>query len=340
MNPNSRLAPESVTIALDAMSGDRGPDVVVGAAERALDKHPALCVILVGTDEMISACRLATHDRVRCIRATEIVTMDDAPADAVRRKKDSSMRLAINTVAEGEASACVSAGNTGALMATAKFVLKTVPGIKRPAIMAQLPTRDGSTFMLDVGANASCDDEQLFQFAIMGSVVAGQLLGVQAPRVALLNIGSEQGKGDDRIRATAARIEASGLNYVGFVEGNDLGHGVADVVVTDGFTGNVALKTMEGTASLVGDMARRSFTHSWWSRVQALVAGSALRRLRGMLDPRRYNGASLVGLNGIVVKSHGGADELAFEHAIETALLEVEENAPAAINRGIESEAA
>ncbi|MEO0617425.1 MAG: phosphate acyltransferase PlsX, partial [Pseudomonadota bacterium] len=257
-----------------------------------------------------------------------------------RRKKQSSMRIAINRVKDGEAAACVSAGNTGALMATAKFVLKTVSDIERPAIMAELPAMDGGVYLLDVGANASCSAGQLYQFAVMGSVVAANLSGNSAPRVALLNIGEEDIKGNQVVREAAALIEASGLNYVGFVEGDAICQGGVDVIVTDGFTGNVALKTMEGTATLIAHYLRQSFLRSLWSRLQALVARPSLNHLRATLDPRAYNGASFVGLNGIVIKSHGGADAVAFEHAIETALLEVQDNVPAGIARWLSNEAA
>ena len=328
------------TLALDAMGGDHGPSVVVTAARRVVQRFRNVRLLLVGDRATLAPLLAGDAPRIEIRHASETVTMEESAADAVRRKKDSSMRVSIDCVGAGEAAACVSAGNTGALMATAKFVLKTAPGIRRPAIMAELPTRQGRIHLLDVGANASCDAEQLFQFAVMGSVVTARLLGMPRPRVALLNIGSEQQKGDERIRDAAALIQHSELNYIGFVEGDDLGTGVADVVVTDGFTGNVALKTMEGTASLVAHFLRASFNAGWWSRLQGFVAWPALRRLAGTLDPRAYNGASFVGLNGIVIKSHGGADAVAFEHAIETALLEVRDNVPAEIRRWLASEAA
>ena len=330
---------EPTPIALDAMGGDLGPGTVLDAAASALARFPALNIILVGDQSVLDSHPTATHERAEVRHAPEVVTMDDAPAEALRRKKQSSMRVALDCVREGEAAACISGGNTGALMATAMLVLRTVTGIKRPAIMAEIPTTASPTYLLDVGANASCDAEQLYQFAVMGSIVARPLSGASEPRVALLNIGSEAGKGDDRIQTTAQRLAASNLNYIGFVEGNDLGKGVAEVIVTDGFTGNVALKTMEGTASVVGHFMRASFTRSLVGKLQALVSRGSLRHLANTLDPRGYNGASFVGLNGIVVKSHGGADAKAFEHAIETALLEVRDNAPAAIDRWMSNEA-
>lgn len=329
-----------VTLALDAMSGDRGPDIVIDAALAVLRRHDHVSLLLVGDEPTLSRSITARDERLRIIHAPEVVAMDEPPADALRKKKYSSMRVAINLVRDGDASACVSAGNTGALMATAKFVLKTVAGIDRPAIMAELPAYEGSVHLLDVGANTTSDAAQLYQFAVMGSVVTANLCDSGRPRVALLNIGSEQIKGHGSIREAAALLEASGLNYVGFIEGNGMFSGAADVIVSDGFSGNIALKTMEGTASLVSHYLRRTFSSSLLSRLQGLVAMPSLLRLRATLDPRAYNGASFVGLNGIVVKSHGGADAVAFEHAIETALLEVQDNVPAEILRWLQNEAA
>ncbi len=329
-----------VTLALDAMSGDQGAGIVVDAAKSIVRRHQNVTLILVGDETLLRGAIPADEPRLRVMHAAEVVAMDEPPADALRKKKQSSMRLAINLVRDGEASACVSAGNTGALMATAKYVLKTVEGIDRPAILAELPAHEGSVHLLDVGANTTCSAEQLFQFAVMGSVVTANLSGNPTPRVALLNIGSEQIKGHDTVREAAALLEKSGLNYVGFIEGNDLFRGQTEVIVTDGFTGNVALKTMEGTASLVSHYLRRTFTAGLLARLQGLVALPGLRRLRATLDPRAYNGASFVGLNGIVIKSHGGADAIAFEYAIETALLEVQDNVPAEIVRWLQNEAA
>ena len=322
------------------MSGDRGPAVVVDAARAVCARYPKLSLDLVGDERVLGDLLGDAHARIGIVHAEQVVTMDEPPADALRRKKRSSMRIAIDRVKAGEADACVSAGNTGALMATAKFVLKTVSDIERPAIMAELPATEGSVYLLDVGANSSCTAGQLYQFAVMGSIVTARLSGVERPRVALLNIGEEDIKGNDTVREAAAMIEASRLNYVGFIEGDSLCRGVADVVVTDGFTGNVALKTMEGTASLIGHYLKRSFGRSLWSRAQALVARPSLRHLRATLDPRAYNGASFVGLNGIIIKSHGGADAVAFEHAIETALLEVQDNVTAGIAHWLSDEAA
>lgn len=332
-NSTQTSAEHTATLALDAMSGDRGSRIVVDAALSALRRHPSLSLILVGDEPALRAQVGQDFPRLTFHHAEQVVLMDESPVDALRHKKQSSMRLAIDLVKSGDADACISAGNTGALMATAKFVLKMIPGINRPAIMAEIPGRSGSVFLLDAGANSSCDPIQLYQFGVMGSVIAARLTANAAPRVALLNIGEEDTKGHQGVREAAELLSASDLNYCGFIEGNDLFSNVADVVVTDGFTGNVALKTMEGTATLVAVFLREAFAKSWLSKLQGLIAMPSLRRLQARMDPRAYNGASLVGLNGIVVKSHGGADAIAFEHAIDTAILEIQDNVPDEINR-------
>ena len=325
------------------MSGDLGAEVVVQAAHASLEKHPNLKMILVGDRSELGdlVTRIVGDDsRVSIRHSTEIVHMSEAPADALRKKKDSSMRVAVNIVKEGLAQACVSAGNTGALMATAKFVLKMLPGIDRPAIIAELPSLGGTVHMLDLGANTSADVTQLFQFAVMGSIVTGDIRHMQRPRVALLNIGVEDTKGHDTVRDAASLLNESGLNYVGFIEGNEIFSGKADVVVTDGFTGNVALKTMEGTAGLASEYIRRAFTRNLFARLQALLAMPVLKSLAVEMDSRKYNGASLVGLNGIVIKSHGSADSYAFQHAIDTALVEVRNQVPLQIGNLLQQEAA
>jgi len=325
------------------MSGDLGAEVVVRAAASSLQKYADLELILVGNESELKqlVARIAGGaPRLHVRHAGEIVGMSEAPVDALRKKKDSSMRVAIDLVKSGEASACVSAGNTGALMATAKFVLKMLPGIDRPAIIAELPAIGGSLHMLDLGANTQGSAEHLFQYAVMGSIVSSDILGIDRPKVALLNIGAEDTKGHDTIKEAAALLSDSTLNYVGFIEGSDLFSGKADVVVTDGFTGNVALKTMEGTVGLVSHYLRRAFTRNWMSRLQALVAGSVLRKLSVEVDSRNYNGATLVGLNGIVIKSHGSADSFAFEHAIDTAVVEVQNQVPQQIGNLLQKEAA
>ncbi len=325
------------------MSGDLGAEVVVQAAHASLEKHPNLKMILVGDRSELGdlVTRIVGDDsRVSIRHSTEIVHMSEAPADALRKKKDSSMRVAVNIVKEGLAQACVSAGNTGALMATAKFVLKMLPGIDRPAIIAELPSLGGTVHMLDLGANTSADVTQLFQFAVMGSIVTGDIRHMQRPRIALLNIGVEDTKGHDTVRDAASLLNESGLNYVGFIEGNEIFSGKADVVVTDGFTGNVALKTMEGTAGLASEYIRRAFTRNLFARLQALLAMPVLKSLAVEMDSRKYNGASLVGLNGIVIKSHGSADSYAFQHAIDTALVEVRNQVPLQIGNLLQQEAA
>ena len=331
------------TISLDAMSGDLGAEVVVRAAFACLQKYNHVKLILVGDEtelqDLVTRI-IGDEPRLRIVHASEVVEMTDSAADSIRKKKDSSMRVAIDLVKNGEADACVSAGNTGALMATAKFVLKMLPGIDRPAIIAELPSIDGSIHMLDLGANAQCTPEQLFQFALMGSIVTAELRGIEKPRVALLNIGAEDTKGHDTVREAAALLNASTLNYVGFIEGNDLFNGKTDVVVTDGFSGNVALKAMEGMVGMIKHLMKRAFTRNLFSKLQALIARPVLKRIAGETDSRNYNGATLVGLNGIVIKSHGSADSYAFQHAIETAVVEVRNQVPQQIGRLLQQEAA
>jgi glycerol-3-phosphate acyltransferase PlsX len=325
------------------MSGDLGAEVAVRAAKNCLDAHVNLELILVGDEAELRdhVVRIVGDDgRLGIRHATEIVGMSEAPADALRKKKDSSMRVAVNLVKDGVAEACVSAGNTGALMATSRFVLKMLPGIDRPAIIAELPAIGGTVHMLDLGANTVSSPEQLFQFAVMGSIVTSDICNIERPRVALLNIGVEDMKGHDTVRDAAAILNESGLNYVGFIEGNEIFSGKTDVVVTDGFTGNVALKTMEGTAGLTRHYLKRAFTRNMLAKLQAFVARPVLHRLSAELDSRKYNGASLVGLNGIVIKSHGGADSYAFQHAIETALVEVRNQVPEQIGNLLRQEAA
>jgi glycerol-3-phosphate acyltransferase PlsX len=331
-----------VTIAIDVNGGDRGAEVSVPAALAMLKQREELRLILVGKREVIepSVSGLGkASDRVRIEDAREVVEMSESAADALRKKKDSSMRVAINMVKEGHASACVSAGNTGALMATARFVLKTLPGIDRPAIMAVLPTKYGKTYMLDLGANSHCTSEQLFQFAVMGSVVVSGIEDIEQPRVALLNIGEEDIKGNETVRGAANLLSESGLNYVGFIEGDLISDHKADVVVCDGFSGNVALKTMEGTAGLVRHFLLEEFRSGLYGRISGLIAWPVLRSLSRRVDPRRYNGASLVGLNGIVIKSHGGADIVAFQQAIHTGMLEADKQVPEQIRKLMEQQA-
>jgi phosphate acyltransferase len=313
-----------LTIALDAMGGDVGPDVVVPAALRYVAHTQDADLILVGDQERIRA-RLGAHvpEGLRVRHASETVAMDEAPSKALRGKKDSSMRVAIDLVKSGEAHACVSAGNTGALMATARFVLKTLPHVDRPAIITAVPSVHGDTHMLDLGANVDCTAEHLFQFAVMGSELVKAVDGVEAPRVALLNIGQEEIKGNEQVKQAHELLTRSGLNYVGYVEGDDIYLGNVDLVVSDGFVGNVALKSSEGVAKLVRHMLRGEFERNLLTRLAGLAALPILNRFSRTMDPRRYNGASLLGLRGIVIKSHGGADEVAFENAIRIAEKEI-----------------
>ena len=325
------------------MSGDLGAEVVVRAAAATLQKYRNLELILVGDGDELRGLVdgiIGSDSRLRIEHASEVVGMSEAPAEALRKKKDSSMRVAINLVKEGAADACVSAGNTGALMATAKFVLKMLPGIDRPAIIAELPAMGGTVHMLDLGANTQATAEQLFQYAVMGSIVAADISGIKAPRIAVLNIGAEDTKGHDTVKEAAAVLNASTLNYVGFVEGTDLMSGKADVVVTDGFSGNVAMKTIECTVAFGKHILARAFKRNWITKLQAFLARSVLRHLSAEMDSRNYNGATLAGLNGIVIKSHGSADAYAFQHAIDTAIVEVRNQLPQQIGTLLQKEAA
>jgi phosphate acyltransferase len=315
-----------VTIAVDAMGGDFGPRVTVTASLRFLEETLDAAVILVGLEHEVRAAlataRSTAKDRITVHPATEVVEMHEPPADALRRKKDSSMRVAINLVKDGSAQACISAGNTGALMAISRFVLKTLPGVDRPAIASQLPTRTGSTTALDLGANVNCTPEQLVQFAVMGSALVSAIDGVERPSVGLLNIGEEDIKGNDVVKQAGELLKVSGLNFYGNVEGDDLYKGTTHVVVCDGFVGNVALKTSEGLAKMLADFLREEFTRNLFRKTLALFALPTLNAFRRRVDPRRYNGATLIGLKGIVVKSHGGADALAFRYALKKAYAE------------------
>ncbi len=315
-----------ITIAIDAMGGDHGPHVTVPAALSALKEDNQLNIVLVGLQDAIEAelkaRKASISSRLRIHHAAEVVLMDESPQSALKNKKDSSMRVAINLVKNGEANACVSAGNTGALMATARFVLKTLPGIDRPAIASTLPSEKGNTYMLDLGANADCTPEQLLQFAVMGAMLASCVEHKPNPTIGLLNIGSEDIKGNEVVKQTAELLRASHLNFYGNVEGDDIFKGTVDVVVCDGFVGNVALKTTEGLAHMMGKFLTQEFKRNWLTKVMALGAMPVLKAFKKRLDPRLYNGASFLGLRGIVVKSHGGADAVAYKHAIHVAIEE------------------
>ncbi len=316
---------EGVAIALDAMGGDKAPAMVVEGASLARQRFPDLRFLLFGDERRLGRLVEALPSGAEAFRihhTDQVVTNDAKPSQALRQGRNSSMRLAIDAVGSGAAAAVVSAGNTGALMVMSKLVLKTVPGIDRPAIASYFPTERGETVMLDLGANVECDADNLVQFAVMGHVFARTVLGLDRPTVGLLNVGSEDQKGQEEVKAAGALMRDSKLpfDFHGFVEGNDICAGTVDVVVTDGFTGNVALKVMEGTARLYTHFLRRSFAVSPLSRVGYLLARGALDKLRERVDPRRYNGATLLGLNGITVKSHGGTDALGFANAIGVAV--------------------
>lgn len=331
----------TLTLALDAMGGDHGPHVVVPAALSVLAEQADLTLILVGDKDAIAhelrANNAVVNDRLQIHHASQRVEMDEPPAQALRGKKDSSMRVAINLVKEGRAQACVSAGNTGALMATARYVLKTLPGIDRPAIISTLPTMTGHTHMLDLGANVDSSAEHLFQFAVMGSVLVSAVDNIERPRVGLLNIGEEEMKGNEVVKSAARMLAAApDINYVGFVEGDDINKGVVDVVVCDGFVGNVALKTIEGVAKMISHYMKREFKRSLMTQLVGMLAMPVLKAFRAKIDPRLYNGASLVGLQGIVIKSHGGADAFAFANAIKEAVLEVRKDVPQRISKQLE----
>ena len=315
---------EAFTLAVDAMGGDLAPDMVVAGLSTSAERHPQARFLLVG-DEVRLKPLLARHRRAAgacTIRHTPDVIGSDMKPTAALRVRRASMRLAIDAVSEGEASGLVTAGNTGALLALAKIVLKTLPGIDRPAMAAIGPSARGDVVMLDLGANVLCNARNLVEFAVMGDVFARTVLGLTAPTIGLLNVGSEELKGDDRLREAAAVLRNSHIaaQFHGFVEGHDIAAGTTDVIVTDGFTGNVALKTGEGALRLMGGLLRQVFSASLSARLGYLLARPGLDRLREWLDPRRYNGAVMLGLNGVVVKSHGGTDAQGFAHAVDVAM--------------------
>jgi len=331
-----------ITIAIDAMGGDHGPHVTVPAALKALEADDQLNIVLVGLQDAIEAelktRKKTTSPRLRIHHASEVVTMDESPQSALKNKKDSSMRVAINLVKSGEANACVSAGNTGALMATARFVLKTLPGIDRPAIASVLPSEKGNTYMMDLGANADCTPEHLYQFAIMGAMLVSCVEHKERPSVGLLNIGSEDIKGNEVVKQAGELLKTSHLNFYGNVEGDDIFKGTTDLVVCDGFVGNVSLKTTEGLAHMMGKFLTQEFKRNWLTKMMALCAMPVLKSFKKRLDPRRYNGASFLGLRGIVVKSHGGADQLAYFSAIHVAIEEARSGVLRRISEQLEIE--
>jgi phosphate acyltransferase len=312
-----------IAIALDCMGGDHGAHVTVPAAASFLSHNPEAGVILVGEENVLRAemkrAGLSSDPRARVQHASEVVAMDEAVSVALRGKRDSSMRKAVDLVKSGVADACVSAGNTGALMAISRFVLKMLPGVERPAIASMMPTRRGRTCILDLGANVDCTPVDLLQFAVMGAVLFGVVEQVERPSVGLLNIGEEEIKGNDVVKQAAELLKTSGLNFFGNVEGDDIYKGTTDVIVCDGFVGNVFLKSSEELARMLRDYLRQEFTRNWFTKLCGLIALPVINHFRRRVDPRQYNGASLLGLRGIVVKSHGSADSFAFEVAVKRA---------------------
>lgn len=318
-------------IALDAMGGDSAPKSVIKGANLALHRHPDLQFLLYGNEEQIRPLLHKHHkleQRSQIIHTSDVVTNEDKPSIALRQGKNSSMQLAINAVKQRVADACVSGGNTGALMAMSKIALRTLPGIDRPAICSLFPTRRGQSVMLDLGANPECTAENLFQFAIMGEAFGVALLGKKEPTIGLLNIGSEAGKGVDSVRQASEMLQNTNIpiKYEGFVEGNDIASGAVDVIVTDGFTGNIALKTAEGVAKLCGEYIKMGLTSSIFAKAGSLMAKPALKSIFKKIDPRAHNGAMFLGLNGIIVKSHGGMDYIGFANAIDVAIYLIKSN--------------
>ena len=328
-------------LALDAMGGDHGPDEIVSAAVYSLKKHQDIELLLVGHEHIIkpglAQLSLDLAARVQVVHAPEVVEMDEAPSFALRNKKKSSMRAAIELVKKGQAHACVSSGNTGALMAISRYVLKMLPGIDRPAICTTIPGLNGHTHILDLGANVDSSAKQLLQFAVMGAELTGAIENIESPKVGLLNVGTEENKGNNRVKQAASLLSDSHINYIGFVEGNHIYSGDADVIVCDGFVGNIALKASEGLAEFFYHQVTSGFQKNLYGKLAAVISIPVLKTIRRKTDPRRYNGASLLGLRGIVIKSHGSADRVSFANAIEEAILEVEKNIPARITSRLEA---
>ncbi len=329
-----------IRISLDAMGGDHGLSVVVPAALEALKKHDDIILTLVGDESQVLA-KLAEHkaqphERLLVHHASQIVEMGEPPAQALRNKKDSSMRVAINLVKEKKVDAMVSAGNTGALMATARFVLKMLPGVDRPAICTFMPTSNGHTHILDLGANVDCKAEHLYQFAVMGAILAESIDNNGASKVGLLNVGQEAIKGNEQVKQTDVLLKDSHLNYIGYVEGDDIFHGDVDVVVCDGFVGNVTLKTVEGLAKMLTQELKAEYKKGLFSKIAALVSMPVLKSFANRFDPRLYNGASFLGLQGTVIKSHGGMDCFGYANAISIARSEALSNVPQTIKQELE----
>lgn len=329
-----------ITLAVDAMGGDAGLSVTAPGAAAFLKQYPQAHLLMVGDETAVRQAlkeASAPMERITVVHASQVVAMDEAPQLALKNKKDSSMRVAINQVKEGTAQAAVSAGNTGALMATARFVLKTIPGIERPAIAKFLPSNsEHTTLVLDLGANVDCNAEQLTQFAVIGSELVRALSGNdKAPRVGLLNVGSEDIKGTDTVKQTFKLLQSSRLNFIGNVEGNDIFTDKADVVVADGFVGNIALKTIEGAVKFMGSHIKQEFKRNFYNKFAAAVALPALKGMKNKVDPRKFNGAIFLGLRGVVIKSHGGTDEVGFAYALEEAYHEAKNTSLAKIEAGV-----
>jgi glycerol-3-phosphate acyltransferase PlsX len=314
-----------VTLSLDVMSGEKDPEASITAALNLLTLREDVKIILVGNQESIEKQTLGKAiDRLQILHAEEVVLMNDSPVVVLRKKKQSSMRLAIDLVKNDVSQACISSGNTGALMAISKYVLKTIPTINRPALMTSIPTVKDHTYVLDLGANSSCSPEQLYQFALMGTVIAREIGGIEQPRVGLLNMGVEASKGNQVVKEAAELMNSGLINYIGYVEGHNLVENKADVVVCDGFSGNIAIKTMEGSFHLMDKFLMDSFKSSAFNKFAGMLSKNALNRMKAKIDPRRYNGALLLGLNGVVVKSHGNSDSIGIQHALITAIEEVQ----------------
>ncbi len=326
---------QPIVIALDAMGGDKAPEIVVLGARLALERDSQLQFLLFGDEEKLKALmpEAELSEAFKIIHAPEVISADLKGASALRQGKDSSMRMALDAVAEKKASAVVSAGNTGALMVLARFILKTLPGVDRPAIASLFPTQRGECVMLDLGANLECTTDNLVQFATMGSLFARRMFDITTPTVGLLNVGVEDQKGHEAIRDAAAQLRSLSFSgkFIGFVEGNDIPAGMVDVVVTDGFTGNIALKMAEGMGRMMTVFLRKTFAASWVAMLGYLLARGAFARLKRRLDPRRYNGGVFLGLQGVCVKSHGGTDHEGFANAIEVAASLVRGNLTASI---------
>jgi len=331
----------AITIAIDCMGGDFGPPVLIPSACEALAKYPHLSLLLVGLPERIEPelVKLGNRfgDRIAIIKATQTIHMSEKPSQALRKKKDSSMAVALKTVADGKAQACVSAGNTGALMALSRFILKMIPGVDRPAITTAIPTEKGHTRLIDLGANVDCSAAHLYQFALMGSAMVSAIDNIAKPKVGLLNIGSEAIKGNEQTRETSELLEKCHfLNYTGYVEGNDVFRGIADIVVCDGFVGNVLLKGSEGIARMLGKRLQKEFERNILTRLLSVIVMPVLKAFKNRVNPDQYNGASFIGLQGIVIKSHGAANQHATLAAIEEAIKEVENNVPTIIKDKLE----